>query len=211
MRGHHTASASSHRPRVRRGRWLAVTLAIACSSGQPRDPHGAGDTGASPPPAYAASATPAATTAAARDCPAVDVQDLRTSVVPDPLARADTMPERIEPVAGSTPPAVMLLATGPMLGSMDSREVATSVECATDGATVTATLTRSADYAGGVKKNVLWRPTLSMKVLPRAAAMLRVTWRMRLTTGAEQERAQTPPYPELRYPRRVAIRLPAPR
>lgn len=184
---------------------LAVTLAITCSSGQPRDPQGADDTVASQP-AHAASTTPDTTTTAARDCPAVDVQDLRTGVVPERLARADTMPERIEPVAGSTSPAVMLLATGPMLGSMDSPEVATSVECTTDGATVTATLTRSADYAGGVKKNILWRPTLAMKILPRAATVLRVTWRMRLTTGAEVERAQTPPYPELPYPLRVEYR-----
>jgi len=112
-------------------------------------------------------------------------------------------PARVELRRGEGGPT--LIAIGPVLGSMDSRDVATDV--ATDVAysggrlTLTATITRSADYQGGVHKNVLWRPRISVLLAPqRARLTFRVVWRMRLTTGTEVAHTRMPPYPPQTYP-----------
>jgi hypothetical protein len=118
-------------------------------------------------------------------------------------------PERIEVVSapaaatsrGSAGKTVTLIAVGPVLGSMDSREVETELRCTAKGLVLTATITRSADYHGGVHKDVLWRPRIKIAVDPRRRNLIFQTiWAMRLTSGAELKHAQTPPYPDRKYP-----------
>jgi hypothetical protein len=111
-------------------------------------------------------------------------------------------------MAPSAPPSgfkpirsMTVIAVGPILGSMDSQDVATSIQCTRAGVALTAAITRSAEYHGGVKKNVLWRPRIKLVVVPlRTGATISITWRMHLTTGDEVDRAQTPPYQYQNYP-----------
>jgi hypothetical protein len=95
----------------------------------------------------------------------------------------------------------MITAVGPVLGSMDSKNVKTDLACTPKGFVVTATLTRSADYHAASAKNVLWRPRINAEViLQEQEVTFKVTWRMRLTTGEELDHAQTLPYPDTKYP-----------
>jgi len=106
--------------------------------------------------------------------------------------------------------AATIVAVGPVLGLMDSREIATDVSCSDDGVVLTATLTRSAEYTDSLKKNVLWRPRLSVRIDRKRRVVIRTVWRMRLTTGAEVTRSRMSPYPEQRYPMIVTRILRAP-
>lgn len=92
-------------------------------------------------------------------------------------------------------------AFGPMLGSMDSREIQTDLKCTDKGFALTATITRSADYQGDVLKNVFWRPKIVLAIELHAREItFESTWRMRLSTGSELKHAQTPPYSSQTYP-----------
>ena len=109
------------------------------------------------------------------------------------------------PTQGSTTTSDSRVLTvsvlGPVLGSMDSPNVKTNLTCAAKGLLLTATLTRSADYRGAVLADVNWRPRIEIVVvLHRPKILLQTAWRMRLTTGAELNHAQTSPYAEQRYP-----------
>jgi hypothetical protein len=96
---------------------------------------------------------------------------------------------------------VTITAYGPILGSMDSPIVNTDPVCAQKGIFVRSVITRSANYNGAAAQNVIWRPIISMTlVLRRREIELQTEWRMRLTTGAELDHAETPAYPELKYP-----------
>jgi len=97
--------------------------------------------------------------------------------------------------------AVTVIAVGPVLGSMDSHEIETRLECTTNGFALTATITRSADYSGSALKNLLWRPRIELAVvLKKPNVIVEVTWKICLTTGADLNHAQTPPYSEQKYP-----------
>ena len=102
---------------------------------------------------------------------------------------------------GAAENAATIIAVGPVLGSMDSREVKTDLACTPEGVAVTATITRSADFHGSVLKNVIWRPRIEVAIIRRQPEVIfRGTWKMRLTTGTELYHAQTPPYSDQRYP-----------
>jgi hypothetical protein len=118
-------------------------------------------------------------------------------------------PERID--VASKPPSttgrspaskvVRLIAVGPVLGSMDSREVKTELMCTAKGPVLIATITRSADYQGGVHKDVLWRPSIEVAITPRRRNLtFKTIWAMRLSTGTELKNARTLPYPERTFP-----------
>ena len=110
---------------------------------------------------------------------------------------------------GSAGKAVTLIVVGPVLGSMDSREVETEVVCTAKGPVLTVIITRSAEYRGGVHKNVLWRPRIEIQVARRRHNLtFQTIWTMRLTSGAELKHAQTPPYPERKYPINVTKIIP---
>jgi len=94
-----------------------------------------------------------------------------------------------------------VIAHGPVLGSMDSQKVETDLLCTAKGLLLTATITRSADYNGSALKNAAWRPQINITiVLHQAEPIFQATWKMRLTTGAEVSRAETPLYADQRYP-----------
>lgn len=123
------------------------------------------------------------------------------SAEPEREVLLDATPEKpaIEivpaPPSSTTPGAakktVTVIALGPVLGSMDSPKVETSLACTAKGIVLTATITRSADYHGAVLKNVLWRPKIEIVVVFRQPEIIfATTWRMRLTTGAEVDHAQ---------------------
>jgi hypothetical protein len=85
---------------------------------------------------------------------------------------------------------------------MDARELATRVTCVEGRLTLTATITRSADYAGAIEKNVLWHPRILLSaIFHQASAEVESVWRLRLTTGQELSSGQTPPYQGAPYPR----------
>lgn len=121
----------------------------------------------------------------------------------------DTTPQIIEAIPAQASEttsnvagkAVTLVAVGPVLGSMDSREIETGLECTTNGFTLTATITRSADYHGAVQKSVLWRPRIELAVVfKKPEVIANVIWKARLTTGADLNHVETPPYPDQKYP-----------
>jgi hypothetical protein len=121
----------------------------------------------------------------------------------------DTARLSIVPSGAGSHATVTIVAVGPALGSMDVKDVETTRTCDANGVVVTATTTRSADYAGGIQKNVLWRPRLEIVLVPRRkGTALTTTWRMRLTTGAEVTRTRMPPYPEVSYPVTVTKQIP---
>src|SRR4051812_15205839 len=90
-----------------------------------------------------------------KSCPTVEVQSIEESaqIIGDvPLGtRQATIETRVSPEKHIT-----IIARGPILGSMDSRQTSTEVACTKDGFTLTATITRSANYRGAVRQNVLW-------------------------------------------------------
>lgn len=156
---------------------------------------------------------PAGTLANAQEipktCAAVEVRSINISEEPEREVLLEATPEkpaiRIVPPSSATPgtsdKVVTIIATGPVLGSMDSRKLETNFTCTTNGAKLTATITRSADYHGAVQKNVLWRPKLQIVIIPRRPEVIfKTIWKMRLTTGVELNHTRMPPYPEQNYP-----------
>jgi len=96
---------------------------------------------------------------------------------------------------------IVVVALGPVLGSMDSHQVETDLKCTEKGLALTVMLTRSADYDGAHLKNVLWRPKIQLTmVLHQPEATLETMWNMRLTTGAQVHHAQFPPYSDQIFP-----------
>jgi len=149
----------------------------------------------------------------AASCP--DVQSIRVSAEPESDVLDDHDPESADltvvQAGASTNAIASAVAVGPVLGSMDLRNVETARACDANGVRITATTTRSAAYEGAVQKNVLWRPRLEIVFAPHSAVTVLTTiWKMRLTTGAEVSRARTPPYPEQNYPVTVTARIPGP-
>lgn len=136
-------------------------------------------------------------------CP--EVQSIQVSRELEGDVLRDRAPETAEVsvISGGTSAqaAVTVMAVGPVLGSMDAPDVATTTACDATGVVITATTIRSSEYAGGVQKNVLWRPRLEIVLTPRpSGTALTTTWKMSLTTGAEVRHARMPPYPEVNYP-----------
>jgi hypothetical protein len=94
-----------------------------------------------------------------------------------------------------------LVALGPVLGSMDSSKILTEIDCSIYGVHLTAFVTRSADFNGAVHKNIIWRPAIEISLrLREPEIVVETTWRMRLTSGLEVDRAQTPGYRAQSYP-----------
>jgi len=143
-------------------------------------------------------------------CAEVEVQSVKVSpeleigILHDPTpAKIETIPaEALETTPSASGKAVTVIALGPVLGSMDSPGIKTDLACTAKGVVLTATITRSANYHGAVRQNQNWRPRIEMALaLRQAEVTFEVIWRMRLTTGAELDHAQTPPsYPDQQYP-----------
>lgn len=111
-------------------------------------------------------------------------------------------------VSPEKPGMVRVVAYGPILGSMDSRDLKPRVECNSSGFTVATALTRSANYDGTAAKNVLWRPRIELEISQaRGHALVEARWTMRLSTGGDVKHARTPPYPEQTYPVSVKTEL----
>jgi hypothetical protein len=95
-----------------------------------------------------------------KECSGVHVQSItflkqNSEPTAEDAQRAMPFIEMAPPVppSGATPTrSVTVIAVGPILGSMDLQEVATSIQCTREGVGLTATITRSAEYHGGVKK-----------------------------------------------------------
>jgi len=97
--------------------------------------------------------------------------------------------------------AIMVVVRGPVLGSMDSSNLSTDLACTRDGFALTAAITRSANYHGAVRQNVLWRPVITLRVgLDSPKVVFESIWKMELSNGKKVDRARTPPYPEQEYP-----------
>lgn len=137
-----------------------------------------------------------------QSCPGVEVRSIHQSGRRLQNLPLDTKQETIE-IAVSRPETkdITIVARGPVLGSMDSENVSTGLACTKDGFVLTATITRSANYHGAVRQNVLWSPEITIVIVPRQpAVVLQTIWKMRLSNGKELERARTPPYPKQEYP-----------
>jgi hypothetical protein len=144
-----------------------------------------------------------------RTCPTVEIRTLSVSFqlerpIPPgaPPGTGEIAPASVSTkTSGTDESLVTVIALGPILGAMDSREVKTDLACTPKGIVLTARISRSADFKGAVAANVSWRPEIEIGiVLRRPEVIIQTTWRMTLTTGEELDRATTPPYPENKYP-----------
>lgn len=139
-------------------------------------------------------------------CPALDVRSLSTTVQPWSALPDKPTPEiLVSPPSGKEQTAngakQDVVASGPILGSMDFSKVDTNLACTSDGVAIEAFVTRSDQYFGDVRKNAPWRPRIVIRLwLKRAAATLKVVWKMRLTNGALVTHATTPGYQEQDFP-----------
>ncbi|HEY1580436.1 MAG TPA: hypothetical protein VGF82_25525 [Terracidiphilus sp.] len=138
-----------------------------------------------------------------KSCPALTVTSVR--VTEETVTGSDAPSEMIEvtsfPKQAAERHERTLIATGPVLGSMDSAAVSYVISCRTKGAGLIVTLTRSAEYHGNVLANVLWRPKVHIAIaLHNPQIIFQMTFRMRLSTGEELRLAQTPPYRPRKYP-----------
>jgi len=132
---------------------------------------------------------------------------------PGPSPTIDVMPPQKKKAAPEkTQRYVTVMARGPVLGSMDSQKITTDFSCTVNGVLLTATITRSANYAGAVQKNAAWRPQLrALLVLHQSEVALQTVWKMRLSTGSEVREAETPSYATQKYPIIITttVRVPA--
>lgn len=141
-----------------------------------------------------------------KTCTGFDVRSIDISRVSDEKNLFDSMPARIEigsQERDNADKVVTVYALGPILGSMDSFGIKTDLACSTNGFVLTATISRSGNYIGTTAKNVLWRPKINVAIILRKPGQdieVKVRWRMRLANGREIYRAQTPPYPEQKFP-----------
>ena len=137
-----------------------------------------------------------------KKCNGVEVHSMAVSYKVVPNISLDAKQETIEigPSATDTQ-HIAIVALGPVLGSMDSRKVSTDLACTIDGLVLTAAITRSAAYKGTTAKNILWRPEITIVIVPRQLEIsFQASWRMRLTNGQNVGRFRTPPFPEQQYP-----------
>jgi hypothetical protein len=151
----------------------------------------------------------AATTVTAQPikvCSAATVLTMEVSQDTNRALFGDGAPEiRSAPSESGT---LSVVALGPVLGSMDSRDFKPRVDCDASGIAVTTALTRSANYNGAAAKNVLWRPRIELRIVsPRVHGLLEVRWTMRLSTGAQLKHARTLPYAEQTFPLSVKKEL----
>jgi hypothetical protein len=88
--------------------------------------------------------------------------DFRRGVLPDAMPGKIEIasPSTLETTPGTARKAVTVIALGPGLGSMDSRDIKTDLVCTAKGFVLTATIMRSADYHGAVKKTCYGAPEL---------------------------------------------------
>jgi hypothetical protein len=92
-----------------------------------------------------------------------------------------------------------VIAYGPILGSaMNSPNVETDLACTPQGFTLGVTIMHLGD--GDALKNALWRPKITLHLVLWRDTFLKMVWRMRRPNGTQVDHAQTPPYPEQRYP-----------
>jgi hypothetical protein len=90
---------------------------------------------------------------------------------------------------------------GPILGSMDSKDVKVKSACTAMGWKLTSWIERSSEYTGAAAKNARWRPKIEVVLaLRQPGSALQAIWRMRLTTGDEIMNGQTPGEPAQRFP-----------
>lgn len=135
-------------------------------------------------------------------CASMEVRSIKVSLKLVRDMPLDAQQETIEPSdAGTVTQDIAIVARGPVLGSMDSEKVDTELACSSDGLVLTATITRSANYHGAVRQNLLWFPQITIVVVPLTAKIeFQTIWNMRLTNGKMVVRSRTPPYPEKNYP-----------
>jgi len=137
-----------------------------------------------------------------KKCAGVEVRSMKVSLQPVQDVPLDAQQETIETGPSATGTKVItVVASGPILGSMDSEKLNPGLACSSEGLVLTATITRSANYSGAVRQNVIWFPRITIVLVPHQADMaFQAIWKMRLTSGKEVDRARTPPYPEKKYP-----------
>jgi hypothetical protein len=143
-------------------------------------------------------------TEAMKQCPSAVVSSLMLLHDPESVILKENASNRAPrprvTIVRHSDTASTLLAIGPVLGSMDSRDVIIDLACTDDGVTLTATIVRSDAYSGALHKNVLWRPRITAEIKPRRHLLLRVKWCMQRTNGETVAQAATPPYSLQRYP-----------
>lgn len=118
-----------------------------------------------------------------------------------PLIEAESQ-KRPSAEGSQEPRAVKVIVLGPVLGSMDSRNVKTHVTCDIKGFVLVATITRSANYTGSAAQDILWRPNIEISaILRQRGAVCEAVWKMRLTNGTWVDRSRPRAFPDYqRYP-----------
>ncbi len=137
----------------------------------------------------------------AKTCPGVVVRSETMTFEIMRFTGKDPMPDTINVMSNGPEGEVTIAVFGPLLGPMDSSDVKTDLACKWNGIELAEKITRSANFHGGVLSNVIWLPKITIVLALRQPEItIQAIWRMRLTNGVEQTHAQTPPYPDRKYP-----------
>jgi hypothetical protein len=103
--------------------------------------------------------------------------------------RPEDMPNNAEHLDGKE---VKIIASGPVLGSLDSQNIETALTCTGDGLMLKGHLVRSAAYDGNALRNILWRPHIEVVVVLHArTTSFEAKWDMRLTNGVLVDHARS--------------------
>jgi hypothetical protein len=132
-------------------------------------------------------------------CPSATVQSIHTSAKLYSNRNDEPVPQIEAPADHGDRVGIVVL--GPILGSMDSRDVSTRATCEDNGMTIVVTIIRSASYTGVAAKNVLWQPRIDIELsASRPRITVQAIWKMRLTDGLELKTARTPPFEAETFP-----------
>jgi hypothetical protein len=142
-------------------------------------------------------------------CDSLDIRDATIDILAYPMYR-DHAPHPVIEIAsaasasGAPHDRQNILIVGPTLGSMDSDDETSEIQCAEKGVVVVTNLTRSIFALDGLVPghNSRWRPTLAFS-LARASQPITVEarWNMRASVlRFSLDHAGLPPAAELAYP-----------
>lgn len=145
-----------------------------------------------------------------KTCPAVEVRSLEFSHIIGEAMLSWIDQPKIETISvhsengkqrDSGKNEAVIIAYGPVLGSMDSSSLSTSLACTSNGIAIDVTIIRSAYYNGSVLANINWVPKAEIRVTSDQPEMtIDVKWKMVLSNGATVSESQTPAYPLRSYP-----------
>ncbi len=135
-----------------------------------------------------------------KTCTGLEVKSIALSKLPETKSKPEKakilLPQSATKTS-STNKTLNVVAIGPVLGSMDSSEFRTDLDCTSQGFVLTTTITRSDNFNGAVMQNINWHPRIEATIeLHQPEIVVETKWSMVSSTGALIVNAKTPPFSE---------------